>query len=373
MAFNDKQERLIERAVEITKQADNVIMDDYTRFNTIHVGNVSKDRVNFEVQLMYPLIAKTLGYDLEKYYQDPYYNFEKTLEYRIWHYENVDDDSPFIGIYEMEYGVYSMEYTQMGIDIRWIKNDYPVVGHGGITGADDLKRIGVPDFFTTGVMPRVIESYHKLKEDLNGRLPVGIRKFFHGPTQFACDIYGIENFYMDMLANKQSVKEMMDYYMEFLKAWTSGWEKLHGRPYGMIHMAEDQVDTQDMLNAEDFREQIFPYYEKLGNEYDSVHWHSCGDVNNIMEDISRIPNIGLVEIGPVTDEYEAAKKFQGTDAVFYKCVNPLDFLDPKPGVLEKVIENATKASELTPIKLVLETPDLDAALNMLKLFRKMYK
>jgi hypothetical protein len=341
MAFNDKQERLIERAVEITKQADNVIMDDYTRFNTIHVGNVSKDRVNFEVQLMYPLIAKTLGYDLEKYYQDPYYNFEKTLEYRIWHYENVDDDSPFIGIYEMEYGVYSMEYTQMGIDIRWIKNDYPVVGHGGITGADDLERIGVPDFFTTGVMPRVIESYHKLKEDLNGRLPVGIRKLFHGPTQFACDI--------------------------------SGWEKLHGRPYGMIHMAEDQVDTQDMLNAEDFREQIFPYYEKLGNEYDSVHWHSCGDVNNIMEDISRIPNIGLVEIGPVTDEYEAAKKFQGTDAVFYKCVNPLDFLDPKPGVLEKVIENATKASELTPIKLVLETPDLDAALNMLKLFRKMYK
>ena len=75
----------------------------------------------------------------------------------------------------------------------------------------------------------------------------------------------------------------------------------------------------------------------------------------------------------LTDEYEAAKIFGETDAVFYKCVNPLDFLDPKPGVQEKIIENAIKASELVPIKMVLETPDLVATLKMLEKFRKMYK
>lgn len=373
MSFNDKQEQLIERAVEITKKADNVIMDDYTRFNTIYVGNVSKDRINFEIQLMYPLISQVLDYDLERHYQDPYYNFEKTLEYRIWHYENVPDDSPFIGIYEMEYGVYAMEYAKLGIDVEWIKGGYPVVGHSWIKNSDDLKKIGIPDFATTGHMPRVIEAYHKLKDDLKGRLPVGVRKFFHGPTQFACDIYGIENFYMDMLTNKGFVKELFDFYCDLLKEWTSGWEKLHGKPYGMIHLAEDQVDTQDMMNPKHFREQIVPYYQKLGNEYDSVHWHSCGNVDNIMEDVKNIPNIKLVEIGPDTDDYEAAKVFAGTDVEFYKCVSPLDFLDPEPGVREKVIEKAIKASELVPVKIMLETPDLDDALDMLKLFRKMYK
>ncbi len=372
MAFSDQQEQLIQRAVEITNEADNVIMDEYTRFNTIYVGNVAKERVNFEIQLMYPAIAKLLDYDLGRYFDDQYYNFEKTLEYRIWHYENVPDDSPFIGIYEMEHGVYAMEYAQLGMDIRWIKGDYPVAGRPGIKDSDDLKRIGIPDFFTTGHMPRVIESYHALKEDLQGRLPVGIRKFFHGPTQFVCDIYGIEALYMDMLTNQAFVKELFDFYCDFLRAWVNGWEQLHGRPYGMIHMAEDQVDTRCMIRAETYRDQILPYHIKLGEEYGSVHWHSCGEVDNIMEDVRTIPNVHLVEIGPDTDDYEAAKVFQGTDAVFYKCVSPLDILTPKPGAQEKVIENAIKASELVPIKLVLETPDLDAALKMLEKFRQMY-
>ena len=372
MSFTDKQEQLIERTVEITKSADNVIMDEFNRFNTIYVGNISKERVNFEIQLMYPAIANTLNYDLERYFQDQYYNFEKTLEYRIWHYENIPDDSPFTGIYEMEHGVYAMEYAQLGMDVAWIKGDYPHASPPCIKNSDDLKRIGVPDFFTTGHMPRVIESYHQLKDDLKGRLPVGIRKFFHGPTQFACDIAGIENVYMDMLVNPGFVEELFDFYCAFLREWVNGWEKLHGRPYGMIHMAEDQVDTKCMIRSETYRDQILPYHIKLGEEYGGVHWHSCGEVDNIMEYVKNIPNIKVVEMGPETNEYEAAKIFQGTDAVFYKCVSPLDYLNPKPGVLEQVIENVIKASELVPIKMVLETPDLDAAMKMLELFRKMY-
>ena len=63
--------------------------------STIYIGNVSKERVNFEIQLMYPSIANLLNYDLTQYFQDPYYNFEKTLEYRIWHYDNIPDDKMY--------------------------------------------------------------------------------------------------------------------------------------------------------------------------------------------------------------------------------------------------------------------------------------
>jgi hypothetical protein len=371
MAFTDTQEKLIERAEEIVKECDKVIVDEYTRFNTIYVGNIKKDRVNLEIQLMYPAIAKLLNYDLNRYYQDQYYNFEKTMEYRIWHYENILDDSPFIGIYEMEHGVFTMEYAQLGMETRWVENGYPVAGAPVIRGEKHLDSLEVPDFFTTGFMPRVIEDYIRLKDDLRGRLPIGIRKFFHGPTQFSCDIYGIEAFYMDLHKNPGMIEKLYDFYVKFLRNWVAGWEKLHGRKYGMIHMAEDEIDTKFMISPEMYRRQILPYHVELGKEFGDVHWHSCGDVNNIMADVKTIPNIRMVEIGPATNAYEAAKVFKDMDVVFYKCADPVsEILEPQPGSYEKLFEDVMKASELVPIKILVETPDLAAGLRLLEEFRK---
>lgn len=95
-----------------------------------------------------------------------------------------------------------------------------------------------------------------------------------GSTQFSYDIYGIEKFYLDLLINQDFVRDMFDYYCAFLREWVSGWENLHGRLYGMIHLAEDQADTKFMISAETYREQILPYHIKLGEEYGNLHLHN---------------------------------------------------------------------------------------------------
>ena len=179
MPFSKKQEDIVEKAVSIINSGDNVIMDEFNRFNTMDIGNISKDKVNCEIQLMYPEIAKILKYDLDKYYKDRYYNFEKTFEYRIWHHENVPDDSAFSGLYEMEYGVYTMEYSLIGMTTKWVPNGYPVLGEPIIKEKDDLKKLEVPEFSTSGYMPKLIEDYSILKKELDGRLNIGIRKFVH--------------------------------------------------------------------------------------------------------------------------------------------------------------------------------------------------
>ncbi len=69
-----------------------IIRDEFTRFNTIYIGNIISGKVNCEIQLTLPAIAKLLGYDLERFFKDRDFNFEKTLEYRIWHHENIPDD-----------------------------------------------------------------------------------------------------------------------------------------------------------------------------------------------------------------------------------------------------------------------------------------
>jgi hypothetical protein len=84
-----------------------------------------------------------LQYDLDRLFQDRDFNFEKTLEYRLWHRDHIQDDSPFIGIYEMDYACHSLEYSMLGIMPRWIHGEYPAYGAPIITDGEDLKSQGL--------------------------------------------------------------------------------------------------------------------------------------------------------------------------------------------------------------------------------------
>ena len=372
--FTKGQEEIIEKAASIINSNDNIIWDEFNRFNTIDIGNISKDKVNCEIQLMYPEITKILKYDLDKYYKDRYYNFEKTFEYRIWHHENVHDDSAFSGLYEMEYGVYTMEYSLIGMTTKWVPNDYPVLGEPIIKEKDDLQKLEIPDFSTSGYMPKLIEDYNALKKELAGRLNIGIRKFVHGPFQVAKDMRGLSNLYMDVFTDPGFVKDMLEFGLKLHEEWIRGWEALHELEYGRVDMAEDEVDSKQAIPPETYKELIMPYHIRLGEKYKNIHFHSCGDINGIMEYIKEIPGITLVEIGPETDAYKAAKVFEGTDVKFYKCPDPMsELLYPEPGKQEKMIENVLMAGELVPIKILVETPSLEKGLDLLKMFRKMNK
>jgi hypothetical protein len=116
MSFSDPVEKLIERAVNILHTGENVIQDEFTRFNTIYIGNIHPDRVTFELQLTLPEIARVLNYDLDRFFQDRDFNFEDS---------NIDcgtvktsGRSPFIGICEMDYaaipGIFHVRHLAAG-------------------------------------------------------------------------------------------------------------------------------------------------------------------------------------------------------------------------------------------------------------------
>jgi hypothetical protein len=56
MPFTDRIEKLIEKSVHVLDTDADVIKEEFTRFNTIYVGNIKKDRVTFEL-----LISLTMG------------------------------------------------------------------------------------------------------------------------------------------------------------------------------------------------------------------------------------------------------------------------------------------------------------------------
>jgi hypothetical protein len=371
MGFNDQTEAMIEKAVHILDTESNVIRDEFTRFNTIYVGNVNKERVTFELQLTLPAIAKALGYNLERFFQDRLFNFEKTLEYRLWHRQYIPDDSPFIGIYEMDYACHSLEYSMFGIQPQWLEGEYPAYGKPIIQDRADLQKLNVPDFFSDGFMPRLIEDYYRIKEDLNGRLAVGIRKSVQGPFQVATGLHGQENVFMEELTDPEFVAELMEFAFVFHQNWVKGWEKLHGRSYGMFNIGDDDIDTRFTVPPRVFRKLILPLHIRYGQRFEAIHWHSCGDTNNVFQDIATIPHLKLLEIGPKDDAFAAAKIFAGSGVEFYKCPDPVNEIEQvQPGAQEAMIENVLKAGELVPIKILCETFSLEKGLALLEKFRE---
>jgi len=371
MAFTAEIEALVEKAAQIVKSNSNVIKDEYTRFNTIYIGNIQKERVTFELQLTLPEIARVMSFDLERFFQDRMFNFQKTLEFRLWQRENIPDDSPFIGIYEMDYGVHTLEYSMFGMQPRWVPGQTPSYGLPIIKTQEDLKKLKVPDFFKDGFMPRLIDDYHQIKADLNGRLEVGIRKLVQGPFQTATGLHGQEAVFMEELTEPDFVTELMQFAFQFHKAWVEGWEQLHGRSYGMFNIGDDDIDSKFTVPPKVFRKLILPVHVQYAQQFKSLHWHSCGDKNSIMADIATIPNVHTLEIGPKDDARKAAEIFAGKEVVFYKCPDAVSELDvPVPGAREAMIENVLAAGELVPIKILCEADSLEHGLELLKIFRQ---
>ena len=60
MPFSDPVEKLIEKSVSILRDGENISQDEFTRFNTIYIGNIHPERVTFELQLTLPEIARVL-------------------------------------------------------------------------------------------------------------------------------------------------------------------------------------------------------------------------------------------------------------------------------------------------------------------------
>ncbi len=372
MPFNDHLESLIDKAVHILNTEENVIRDEFTRFNTIYVDNIKPGRAPaFELQPTLPAISKALNFDLEQFFQDRDFNFEKTLEYRLWHREHIPDDSPFIGIYEMDYACHSLEYSMFGIMPRWTPGETPSYGPPIIQTRDDLKRLGVPNFFRDGFMPRLIADYYRVKAELKGRLEVGIRKSIQGPYQMATGLRGQENVFMEQMTEPDFVQELMEIAFEFHRGWVKGWEKLHGRKYGCFNIGDDDIDTTLTVPPKVYRSLILPMHKRYGEEYSSIHWHSCGDTNAIFMDIATIPRLTLLEMGPKDDAVATARIFAGSGVKFYKYPDAATELDtPDTRAQAAFCEAVLKAAELVPLKVMCEADNIERGMALLKVFRE---
>jgi len=273
------------------------------------------------------LWAKILKVDLREYYSNPEVHLKTQLKMNIYHFNHWEDNTYYTKDLSIWFGVIT-ELSFFGPKIiffpnreGWIKSP-PL-----LQKKESLECLKQPDFYKSGLMPKIHEFYERMNELVDGRLRVLFPMWVRGPFCIAAHLRGLDNIIMDMLEDPKFVHTLMRFITDSEKEWAKERSKFLHSPIEKTFLFNDEVGLP-LITPEMYEEFVLPYEIELANFYGGIlYWHSCGDTSDFINLIKRIPGLRMFHVGPRTDVLRAAVAF-GPDA-------SLDVdLDPFRDVLE---------------------------------------
>jgi hypothetical protein len=285
-----------------------------------------------------PTWAKIIGFDIQEYYFNAEVYLENYLKIMIYRFKNFDDDTfltadiPMWGTCALEGSLFGVGYYTFGDKDPWLDHT-PV-----IRTMEDLKKAPQVDFFQSGIMPKLIETYERVRALAGEEFTVLFPEWIRSPFGIAVYIRGFEDLLVDMLVDEGFYHALMRYIVDARKDWFRGLEKYLGHAVLKANLYNDEVSCPT-LSAELYRDKVFPYEQELCDFHGGLHyWHSCGDVGGLAPEIAKLSSLDLFNVGPWTSSLLAGRAFRGK--------TPLEIcMNPQKDILEGTRESMTKRIE----------------------------
>ncbi len=179
----------------------------------------------------------------------------------------------------------------------------------------------------------------------------GMSALYCCPTQFVVRMMGMENMFVEMLANPENFLAMMerlsdDYVTQFRTfeekglltpcngnnwvaqgsfAFTNDLPGTLDRPHRLNEVWGflDSQETVDM-SPDMFDEMIFPFYKKIADLYGLLSYGCCEPVHRYWEkSLSRLTNLRKISISPWCDEEYMGEELRKRDVIFQRKPSPL--------------------------------------------------
>jgi len=326
---------LIERYLEIVNSPENQKNRRYWQ----EVYNWNRDKwrgipevkkgIPFTIALNNSLWSQILNVDLRDYYNDPETFLETQLRMFIYHFNHFKDNTYFTNELFIWFGVIT-ELTFFGARIKYYSDREPWLEGNTIKEYEDLDNLEIPDFYNSGLMPRIHKYYEVLQEyadNASGELNVMFPEWVRGPFCVAAHLRGLENILMDIILNPEFVHRLIRFIVDAHKIWNEDRDKFLGIKKNTLKLYDDEVDAPTISPAM-YKEFIFPYEKELSDYFGEVtYWHSCGKTDDFMEHIKQLNNLKMFHCGPWTSYRKAAEVFEHNTT--------LDIcLDPQKDVIE---------------------------------------
>jgi uroporphyrinogen-III decarboxylase len=281
--------------------------------------------------------AKILDLDLRNYYSDPEVYLEAQLRMKLYHHEHFDDDTCFTPELYLWFGVVT-ELSLFGLDLIFYPHKEAWIRAPLIAGPGDLERLELPDFYASGVMPRIHHYYEVLSEYSRGQLEVMFPEWVRGPFCIATHLRGMENLLMDLILNPELVHRLMRFVVDANKQWHRERERFLGRRLGSCKLFNDEIGIPALSPAH-YDSFVYPYEKELAEHYGGVsYWHSCADTTAFIERINTLGNLRMFHCGPETS-LEAACAVLDDATALDVCVSPhRDVIEADESHIRKQLE-----------------------------------
>jgi uroporphyrinogen-III decarboxylase len=330
MQQKDDLRHLMEQVETITASPENQHRSEHwKRYWSGVPANEDPDGPLFSLDIGIPTWSRILGFDVRQYYSDTYTQIRCQLLMRIYHHQNMADDTVVgTGVGVNPVGVV-LEPSMLGVQIGFPPDMEPwaLHNHAVIESEAELASLPMPDFYTSGAMPAVHRMYDEamelMQELTGGRWQVGFPVAIRGVLGLAQAMRGPhENILLDMLERPDLAHHLFSYVTDFHCNFMTERSRFLGEPMGLGHIGNDEVTTP-FVSPRLYSEFPLPYEQRISQFHGGLScWHSCGTTTALLPAIRSIPNIKQFYTGPWTD-LDAVMAHFG-DTPLYIAVNTVD-------------------------------------------------
>jgi uroporphyrinogen-III decarboxylase len=329
------------------------------------------DRVPIRITLTMRFFATNLGIDLVDHYEKPEKYVEDSLRILQFQHEEILDDRFKRGIV-LNFGE-GFESSLFGSKPTFKSDIDPLVGVPIIKTEEDFENLDYPDFYKSGLMPKIIETYEAAEKMVKGRIPVFFENWDRGPWGVAFHLRGFQNLVEDVYERPDFVRRLLAFITESRIRWEKEKERFIGKKTEYPSLYDDEVHSE-ILSQETYKKFVYPHEKKLAEFYPNgiFYFHSCGNITPFLDTITSIRGLRLLHISPATDFKIAAEKL-GRKIVLQKRMDPLFDLDNDASTIESRIREILRIGRKSIMELdpgpIQDTP-LDKVKAWISLARK---
>lgn len=209
------------------------------------------------------------------------------------------------------------ETSAFGAEIRYIPEGVPICLNHVINSPEDILTLKKPDIFNT---PRTLDRIHGAKfysEQLCGTVPVF--GWIEGPLAEACDLAGVSEMLMMLMAEPEYSEKLMDICMVTAKEFALAQINAGCDVIGIGDAICSQVDrdTYDRF-VRDRHGELVRFIQEKGAR---VKIHICGNITHLLPSLS-VVKPDILDIDWEVD-FREAFRIMGPDVAICGNINPV--------------------------------------------------
>jgi uroporphyrinogen decarboxylase len=223
-------------------------------------------------------------------------------------------------------GYAAMGAWEFGGEIKWPSGEFaqaPMITRLPVETVDDVWKLKVPDYPTTGFLPLQIEFYKMASQENQDNEPFNVMAFVAGDGfSTAGNICGPEKLCKWTLKQPEAAHHLIRLATDYTKDGAKYWKDAFGLNKDSVLAMGGTVTTDNrLISAKICEEFAFPYMKEtyeyaMSLGYKVIYSHLCGEQNDNMPFWSQCPlgDPGIISIGHEV-ELETAGKYFPNDII----------------------------------------------------------